>query len=389
MKMKGQAKPDEFIWVFFAGMLAIVIMLFFWGTPSVEENATENISAQTRDVFTIGTYESVVPRIIRIGDFSVSHTAGSQTLETRKYVEVKKGLFDDKKFSFSAEIGEDFSNVIDGWINLYVLEGGEGRLIVKVNGNVIYNEKTSPGKVVINVDKNTLKKYNVIEISSGMPGLQFWSTSIYNIEKAEFGVNVYGNLVKQYDFNLYSSELKDFAGGQVKFNVEEREGSGDLMIKINQRTLFKGIPSGSFTQDFEIFDVGLVKGVNSIEFSTEKDTTYKLDDVQILINHKEKSSKSRSFSFRITDDDMRKLEGGKKGRINFNLVDTDFSGNLGIKIIDSEGKDHNLDYVQAYSIGRTLSVYFGPSDVKVGTNYVQFYVIGSGKFTLGDLQVVV
>ena len=386
---KGQAKVDEFLWVFFAGMLAIVIMLFFWGTPSPEENKTAENITQARDIFTIGTYEEVVPRVIRVGDFSVSYTAGSQTLETKKYIEVKKGLFDYKKFSFSAEIGENFDNIIDGWVNLYVLSSGQGRLIVKVNGQVVYSEKTSPGKVTINVDKNILKNYNVIEISSGMPGLQFWSTSVYEIEKAEFGVNIYGNLKKHYDFILYGSELKNFAGGKVKFNVEEREGSGNLIIQINGRDVFRGIPSGSFEQDFEVFDVGLINGVNSIDFFTERDTSYKLDDVQIVISYKESASKSRMFSFRITDSDMKKLEAGKKGRISFLLLDSDFSGNLAVKTIDAEGKEHQLDYIQSYAIGKTLSVYFGPNDVKVGTNYVQFSVVGTGRFTLSNLEVII
>jgi len=389
MNIKGEAKIDEFLWVFFAGMLAIVIMLFFWGTPTPEDNKTVENITQARDIFTIGTYEEVVPRIIRIGDFSVSHTAGSQTLETRKYIEVKKGLFDDKRFSFSAEIGEDFDNIIDGWVNLYVLNGGQGKLIVKVNGKVVYSERTSPGKVIARVDKNLLKSYNVIEIGAGMPGLQFWSTTVYQIEKVEFGVNIYGNLKKYYEFILYGSELKNFAGGKVKFNVEEREGSGNLIIQINGKDLFRGIPSGSFEHEFEVFDVGLVNGVNSIEFSTERDTSYKLDDVQIVISHKETASKSRMFSFKITEEEMGRLERGKKGRISFVLLDSDFNGNLAVKIIDAEGKEHQLDYIQSYAIGKTLSVYFGPNDVKVGTNYVQFSVIGRGKFTLSNLEVVI
>ncbi len=389
MKIKGQAKPDEFIWVLFAGMLAIVIMLFFWGTPKVEENQTENITAQAREIFTIGSFDENVPRVIRIGDFSVSHTAGSETIETRKYVEISKGLFDDKKYSFSAEINDKLDNVIDGWINLYVLNAGEGRLIVKINGNVVYNQKTIPGKVFINLDKSLLKNYNVIEISSGMPGIQFWSTSNYAIEKVEFGVNVYGNLVKSYDFTLYGSELKSFTGGEVKFNVEDREGFGNLIIKINGRDIFRGVPSGSFSKSFEIFDVGLVNGVNNIEFSTERDTNYKLDDVQIIISHREESSKSRTFSFKITDSDYEKLQKGKKGRVSFMLLDSDFNGNLALKIIDTSGQEHQLDYVQSYAIGKTINVYFGPNDVGVGTNYVKFTVVGTGKFTLSNLEVII
>ncbi|MBU5687959.1 MAG: hypothetical protein KQA31_00920 [Candidatus Aenigmarchaeota archaeon] len=387
--MKGQAKPDEFIWVFFAGMLAIVIMLFFWGTPTVEENQTENITTQAKEAFTIGTFNEEVPRIIRIGDFSISHTAGSETLASKKYVDVSKGVFEDKKFSFSAEIGEDMSNVIDGWISLYVLESGEGKLVVKVNNNVVYSQKTNPGKIVIPVEKNYLKQYNVIEVSSGMPGAQFWTTSIYRIERIEFGVNIYGNLIKSHDFTLYASELKTFTKGEIKFNVEEREGIGNLIIKINGRNVFRGVPSGSFSQEFESFDVGLVNGVNTIEFSTEKDTKYKLDDVELIIRHIEKSSKSRTFSFVITESDLQRLQSGKKGKITFTILDSDFNGNLALKIKNPQGKENNLDYITSYSLGKTITVYFGPNDVDVGTNYITLSLIGEGSFTIANLDVVV
>ncbi|MFH8080328.1 MAG: hypothetical protein QXO84_00380 [Candidatus Aenigmatarchaeota archaeon] len=385
---KAQAKIDEFIWVFFAGMLTIVILIFFWGTPKLKINETENVT-QAREIFTIGSFDENVPRTIRIGDFTVSHTAGSQTIETKKYFEVSKGLFENKKFSFSSEIAENFDDVIDGWIELYVLESGSGKLVVKVNNKVVYSQNTEPGKIRIAVEKDLLKNYNVIEISSSMPGLMFWSTSIYRIEKAEFGINIYGNVAKRYDFILYGSELKTFTGGELKFNLEEREGYGDLIIKINGREFFRGIPSGSFSKTFEIFDVGLVNGVNNIEFSTERDTSYKLDDVQIIISHKEQATKSKTFSFRITENDMERLKGGKKGRISFIILDSDFNGNLAIKIKDAKGQEHQLDYISSYSIGKTVNVYFGMNDVEIGTNYVTFSVIGNGKFTLSNLEVVV
>ncbi|MEM4368348.1 MAG: hypothetical protein QW350_03530 [Candidatus Aenigmatarchaeota archaeon] len=389
MKMKGQAKPDEFIWIFFAGMLAIVIMLFFWGTPTVEENQTINNTVQLNEPFTIGTYDQEVPRIIRIGDFSISHMSGSEIISTKKYIDVSKGVFDNKKFSFSAEIPENMENIIDGWINLYVLDGGEGRLLVKINDNIVYNQKTKPGKIIVPVEKKYLKQYNVIEISSSIPGIQFWSTSIYSIEKIEFGVNVYGNLIKSYDFLLYGSELKTFKKGEVKFNVEEREGVGNLIIKINGRDIFRGIPSGSFSKEFEMFDVGLINGVNTIEFSTEKDTKYKLDDVEVLINHMEKYNKSKTFSFVIKDSDFQKLQNGKKGKISFTIIDSDFNGNMILKIKDSNGQEHNLDYISSYSLGKNVVVYFGPNDVSVGTNYLTFYIKGDGVFTIANLDIIV
>ncbi|MBU5689677.1 MAG: hypothetical protein QXM68_00855 [Candidatus Aenigmatarchaeota archaeon] len=389
MAAKAQAKPDEFIWVLFAGILAIIMMVFFWGMPnSNQENQTSNATASLPEgAFTIGTYKEDVPRVIRIGDFGISHSAGSSVIASKKYIEVSKGIFEDKRFSFSGEIGENLNDIIDGWIVVDVLDTSSGNLIIKFNNEVVYREKSSPGRIYVNVDKNLIKNFNVIEISSGMPGLQFWSTSVYRIEKAEFGINVYGNVKKTYDFELYASELKNFAKGSVKFNVDEREGNGNLIIKINGKNFFNGIPSGSFSHDFEIFDVGLVNGINTIEFSTERDTSYKLDDVEILIAHKENLGKQRTFSFKITETDLARLQRGVKGKISFTILDSDYGANLAIKITDSSGMDHQLDYIQSYSIGKKVTVNFGPNDVKVGTNYVTFSVSGEGKFTLSNVDI--
>ncbi|MEM5878702.1 MAG: hypothetical protein QXF12_07550 [Candidatus Aenigmatarchaeota archaeon] len=389
MASKAQAKPDEFIWVLFAGILAIIMMVFFWGMPGSEKtNQTENTTS-VEGSFSIGTYSEDVPRVIRIGDFTISHSAGSQTISSKKYIEVSKGIFEDNRFTFSGEVGENLNDVIDGWVVLDVLDTASGNLVVKFNNQVVYSQKTNPGRIYINVDKGLVKNFNVIEISSGMPGLQFWTTSVYRIEKAEFGINIYGNVKKIYDFELYASELKNFAKGSVKFNVEERDGSGDMIIKINGRNFFKGIPSGSFSHDFQIFDVGLVSGTNTIEFSTDRGTTYKLDDVEILISRTESFGKQRSFSFKISENDMLKLQRGTKGKISFLILDSDYGANLAIKITDSNGVEHQLDYVQSYAVGKKITVNFGPNDVKVGTNYVTFSVSGQGKFTLSNIDISV
>lgn len=388
MKKKGQSKPDEFIWIFFAGLLAIIALLFAWGVPSSTENVTENVT-DLRGAFIVGTEVEDVPRIIRIGDFSISYTVGSETLSTSKYIEVSRGLFEDKSFSTSGRI-DNLDAVTGGWIVIDVLQSNSaGNLIVKVNNEVVYNQKTNPGRINIPVNKGILNNYNVIEISSGFPGLQFWAKTVYRIEKMEFGVNIYGNVKKTYEFELFSTELKSFTDGEISFNVDEREGTGNLIIKINGRTVFRGIPSGSFSKNFEIFDVGLVSGINTIEFLTEQDTSYKLDDVELTIRHKEKGEKSRSFAFTITNDDMQRLKRGIKGKISFLILDSDLVGTLVVKTTDTSGVEHQLDIIQSYSIGKRITVNFDQNDVGVGKNIVTFSVIGDGKFTLSNLEIVV
>ncbi len=386
--MKGQTKPDEFVWIFLAGVLAIIALIFAWGVPSPAENTTENIT-DLRGVFVIGTEIEEVPRIIRIGDFTTSYTVGSETISTSKYVEVRRGIFEDKPFSMSGRINS-VDIVTDGWIVIDILQSNSaGNLIVKVNNKQVYNQKTNPGRINIPVEKELLSNYNVIEINAGFPGLQFWSTTVYRIEKIEFGINIYGNVKKTYEFELFSSELKSFEEGEIFFNVEERKGSGNLIIKINGKNVFNGIPSGTFSKSFEAFDVGLFSGINTIEFMTEKDTSYKLDDVELIIKHKEKGEKSRSFAFTISDSDMQKLRRGVKGKISFLILDSDLIGSLLIKITDAGGTEHQLDIVQSYAVGKKITVNFDQNDVDVGKNIVTFSVVGEGKFTLSNLEIVV
>lgn len=388
MNKKGQTKPDEFIWILLAGMLAIVVLLFAWGVPSPSENVTENIS-KIRGAFIVGTEFEDVARIIRIGDFGISNTIGSETLTTNRYIEVSRGIFENKYFSTSGKIN-NLDVVTDGWIVIDLLQSNSiGNLIVKINNQVIYNQKTNPGEIHIPVEKSLLKNYNVIEISSGLPGVQFWATSVYRIEKIEFGINIYGNVKKEYNFELFTNELKSFSEGEISFNVDDREGSGNLIIKINGNTVFNGIPSGSFVKSFDIFNTGLISGINTIEFQTEKDTSYKLDDVEIIIKHKEKGEKSRSFIFTIKNDDMEKLERGVKGKINFMILNSDFLGTLMIEITDTAGEKHQLDIIQSYSIGKMITVNFDKNDVDLGKNIVTFRVIGDGKFTISNLEIIV
>jgi len=387
-RKKAQARMDEFVWILLAGILIVLAVLFAWGTPSPEENATENIT-ELKSPFTIGTETVDIPRVIRIGDFSISYTVGSEVLATSKYVEVKRGLFEDNIFSMSGKIDHNLNYVTDGWLILDILETNGGNLIVKVNNKVVYNQKTNPGRINIPVEKDLLTNYNVVEIRAGMPGLQFWSTSVYRIEKIQFGINLYGSEEKTYNFQMFGSELNSFTEGRIAFDVDEREGNGNMIIKINGRTVFNGVPSGSFSKTFELFDVGLVNGNNVITFSTEKDTTYKLDDVELIVTHKEKGEKSKSFVFTITDDDMRLLEGGRKGKIRFYILDSDLTGSLKLKIVDADGIEHDLDVIDSYAIGKTVTVNFQASDVKVGKNVVVFSVIGEGKFTLSNLEIIV
>lgn len=385
---KGQVKIDEFIWVVTVGMVIIAVMLFMLGQKTTtEQNITENVT-EIRGEFRVGSVNKDIPRSIRIGDFSVSFTLGSNIIKEENDIEIKKNLFETKDFKMSGRIDENLDLVTSGFLVVEVLDYSKvGNLIVKINDKEIYSQITNPGEVNIPIEKSDLRNYNVIQVSTSGSGWKFWSTAIYKIDKIKFGVNLYGRSEKTSEFNLDESELKTFSGGNVVFDVSSKEGDGDLIIRINQKLIFKGRPTKSFQKSFDIFDVGLSKGTNEITFSTETGTIYELDDVEVVILHEETARKKTSFSFTITESDLNRLKGSNKGLVEFLVVDSNFLGSLKISITDSNGNEHPIGILSSFKEGELISMNYDDSDVSTGTNILNFEALDDGSFTLSNLEI--
>lgn len=375
---------DEFAFVLVAGLIMIVVMLLIWSVPSeVGENITENVT----EIFVIGAQFQDVPRHIRIGDFSVSYQVGSEALSERRNIEIRKGVWEDKHENMGGEISKDMDLVTGGFILIQVLDtNSEGNLVIKINEQIVFDQKTTPGKIEIPVEKSFLVNYNIIEMSTTGPGWKFWTSSYYIIDKIEFSVNFFGNLERQEAFTVYENELENFKSGLVSFYVDGVEGGGDLIIEINGYQIFKGRPTTSFSKSFGLFDVGLVKGVNTITFSTEQGTSYDIDDVNIVITHEEMGQKTRTKSFYVSSSDYKRLK-TRDGEIKFYILDSNYLGSLSITITDSRGKKNPIRTISSYSVGDLRTVYFDSDDVEVGTNKATFEASGEGSFVLGNLKI--
>jgi len=376
---------DEFAFVLVAGLIMIVVMLLIWSVPSEEgeKNATENVT----EIFVIGAQFQDVPRYIRIGDFPISYQVGSEGLSERRNIEIRKGVWEDKHESMGGEISKNMEQVTGGFIIIQVLDtNSEGDLVVKINEEVVFDQKVTSGKIEIPIAKSLLVYYNVIEVSTTSPGWKFWTSSYYIIDKIEFGIDFFGNVERQEAFTVYENELEDFKSGLVSFYVDDVQGEGDLIIEINGYQIFKGRPTTSFTKSFGLFDVGLVKGINTITFSTEQETSYDIDNVNIVITHEEMGQKTRTKSFYVSSSDYKRLK-TRDGEIKFYILDSNYLGSLSITITDSRGRKNPIRTISSYSVGDLRTVYFDSDDVEIGTNKATFEASGEGSFVLGDLKI--
>jgi len=385
-RSKAQGKIDEFAFVLLAGLIMIIVMLLIWGTSSDDTttNITEgNITAP----FVVGAQPQNVPRSIRLGDFSVSYAVGSKTINEQNNKNIEKSMLKDTRHKFSVVIDEDMDIVTGGYLILDILDTNSmGNLVVKINNNIVHDEKVSSGQTKIEINENNLLSYNIIELSSTGPGWQFWASSYYYIERIQFGINYYGDLQKQDTFTVYDDELRNFKSGSVNFYVTNSEGTGNLMIDINGHNVYNGQPTGEISQPFSIFDVGLFRGQNTVSFSAERGSSYEIDDAEIVITRVETGQKTRTVSFYVDSSAYQRLK-TRKGTIKFYIIDSNSLGSLLVTIKDSTGNKHPATTIQAYTIGQLQTITFDSSYVKTGKNYVIFEAAGDGSFVLSNLQI--
>jgi hypothetical protein len=222
-----------------------------------------------------------------VGDFTVTYVSGYDMIKSVTNTEVRKGFSEDKRVSFSGIIERDMSMITDGFITIDIFyTNNEGNLVLKINNQVVFDQKVGVGELRIPIDVGLFSNYNVIEISTSKPGWKFWSNSIYKIDKIDFGINMFGNVEKTETFEVAREEITNFKEGRVEFYVESYEGDGNLIVKINDYKVFEDKRRGQISLNFDYVDVGLTRGENTISFSTETGITYNIEKAKVVIIYK-------------------------------------------------------------------------------------------------------
>ena len=230
--------------------------------------------------------EAEAYRSFKLGDFSVSYFSGREILASKSDFEVVKGYFADYPSTLVASVDEEMLSILkSGFISLAIEEANSaGNLAIKFNDEIVFNEKTGAGEIKIPIEKEKIKSSNVIKLEAGLPGWKFWMNTVYKIKSLEFGINYEGINFKQSTFSLKQEEIDNFKWGKVIFQLKNRTGEGNLIIKINGEEVYRGVPEVSVGGLFGVYfsEIPLNK-TNEILFSTEKASTYELGRVTLTI----------------------------------------------------------------------------------------------------------
>ncbi|MEM5794233.1 MAG: hypothetical protein QXS48_01710 [Candidatus Aenigmatarchaeota archaeon] len=225
------------------------------------------------------------------GDFSVSHSVGSEVLASKYSFEVSKGYFSEYSSTLTHEsISEEMFRMINGgFISILVEDtNNAGNLIVEFNGEEVYNQNVKPGEVVIPLNASKIEKSNYVTIKAGLPGWKFWMSTVYKISSAKFGIFYYGVSEKSFNFELGDKEVNNFKYALLSARVKDSNPTKDLIVKINEKEAYKVNKKAGEIISKTLYpgEINLRKGMNLISFSTEPpDGFYNLADVTLIISY--------------------------------------------------------------------------------------------------------
>lgn len=219
---------------------------------------------------------------------------------------------------------------------------GEGDLIIKLNGNKIFENKVVSRLVLELPLSKLIEGNNVIEFSVSDVGAKFWGENIYVLndlklikkfrvenKEAEVIFNI-----EEGDFNNLDNAFLNyflFCGSKVR---------GNLRVSINDNNVFSGVPRCNVYSGISVPISDLKKGRNVVKFSIDRGD-YVIDKLEVELTLKSKSVTSYSFNLDSSEfNDV--IDGDKNVILEISVSDFDRGDFLDIFVnnvvlnIDSE-----------------------------------------------------
>ncbi len=191
------------------------------------------------------------------------------------------------EFSFTVEDLTHTENILLG----FSVKSAQGKIIVRLNDEEIYNNEERVGAAPpIILPKNLIREENIITFAASSPGLAFFRTNGYTIEK----IKVVGDIERtdaqtsKTTFLVSATEKKNLEKVVLRFQPDCKIGQvGRLHIEINGNEIYSGFPDCDVSfVPLEFSQETLRDGENELSFSTE-DGTYVLSHITIQSKLKE------------------------------------------------------------------------------------------------------
>jgi len=266
----------------------------------------------------------------------------TKTVDTKTTVYVKNSLFSEQTDTFDFDLdAENSKNVILS----FNIKKAVGRLIIKLNGNVVYNnEITQPSIEPIPLPNKYLKDKNTLEFRVSD---KFFGSNEYSLEKAKVTADIKDVSAQQATttFLITTDELLNMDKVSLVYYPDCSPGEvNPLDITLNGGMLVSSIPDCGSLHKKEFLPNRLMTGENTIVFKTTKGS-YLMRDISI--NKYLKAPSYPSYYFEFSKDQIDEINDNGLN-MSFKFVGTAFknvevSVNSAIVYVDTKDRTYSED----------------------------------------------
>ncbi len=266
----------------------------------------------------------------------------TKTVDTKTTVYVKNSLFSEQTDTFDFDLdAENSKNVILS----FNIKKAVGRLIIKLNGNVVYNnEITQPSIEPIPLPNKYLKDKNTLEFRVSD---KFFGSNEYSLEKAKVTADIKDVSAQQATttFLITTDELLNMDKVSLVYYPDCSPGEvNPLDITLNGGLLVSSIPDCGSLHKKEFLPNRLMTGENIIVFKTTKGS-YLMRDISI--NKYLKAPSYPSYYFEFSKDQIDEINDNGLN-MSFKFVGTAFknvevSVNSAIVYVDTKDRTYSED----------------------------------------------
>lgn len=236
-------------------------------------------------------------KVFDLGQFTVSFNKGTFPLVSKSDVSVYGGYFGSTPAMLSGSISDENLGIATGAdVQLDIgSTNGLGNLIVLFNGNEVYNGAAGVGMLTIPVSKDILNNSNVVLIQAAAPGMQFWTSTIYQLSSAKLEVTYSGESPQTFTFDMSGEQVANFKQFDLFWAVDQGNTVAPLptmAIHLNSQIIYWEVPpyitpylDRTFKEDMFGNKLNLNSGANTIKFSFDRNAVYSVSDATLTIEY--------------------------------------------------------------------------------------------------------
>ena len=331
---RGQAAAGAAVLVaIIAGLIIMFIILIppqdraeLLGEDSliVDDDLDDTTSAKKLLTVTPGRLDFLAQKEIEhpLPVITVFTTTESKIIAQKNIAQAKKGVFSEEVSEFRFTI-PDVANTGDVLLSFNV-KNVEGRLVVTLNGEKIFNQEVLPGPIApIMISQNSLQEDNLVTFSASSPGLTFWQTNEVSLENVKIIADV-TSLAAQSSKNVFlvsETEKQNLDKVVLRFKPDcELTEVGKLSIAVNGREIYNAVPDCDVSIIPIEFSPEIVnQGENDVTFQTAEGT-YQLSHV--LIRSELREVDFPTYYFDLSEEEYVNVQSdNQKVRLRVNFVD--------------------------------------------------------------------